>query len=338
MKNIYDKMIRLSIILPAYNVEKYIERCIRSLYCQELALAEYEVIVVDDGSPDNLHEIVKNLQKEFENLILIRQENKHVGGARNTGIREAKGEYILFVDPDDYILPNTLLYLLNRMKEEDLDVLRTEFAFATPEKVTLTLTGKDSPVLPGNIFFKKYGVDHSACVHVIRKNLLTGNNILFREKTPREDGDFMSKVTFFAKRIQHISFIFYVYFTREDSITHTAKIETFIADILMIQVINDFNESVVKQKDGEAYKIFQRGIEQSIRSFAKLSLNYSLRDIITIFKTIQEIRLLETLHPVCFMDKANKLLIIHFPFLYSVSLQLLKIPVWVYRLRFKFLK
>lgn len=324
-------MIQLSIIIPAYNIEKYIEKCIRSLYSQELNLAEYEVIVIDDGSPDNLNEIVKNLQKEFNNLRLIRQENKHAGGARNTGIREAQGKYILFVDPDDYVLPNTLLYLLDRVEKEDLDVLATKYSTSK----STTLTDKKSQVLTGGAFLKEYGYSHCIWLHIIRKDLLTDNKILFREKIGRHDGDFMAKVIFYANRIQYIPFVFYVYLIREGSITQTFKVETLIADVLMNQAINDFNESIVRQKDKEAYKVLQRTIWYSLHSYTKGSLKYSLKDIRRVFKTIQNIGLLDTLYPINRVEKVQKILIQRSPFIYSVSLHLLKIFVWFYRLRFK---
>ena len=88
-------MIRLSFIVPVYGVEKYIEECIRSLYNQDIPQSEYEVICVDDCSPDGSRAIVERLQTEYPTLHLIcHAENKRQGGARNTGLREAKGQYI----------------------------------------------------------------------------------------------------------------------------------------------------------------------------------------------------------------------------------------------------
>lgn len=109
-------MIKLSIIVPIYNVEQYVEECIRSLYRQDIPISEYEVICVDDCSPDNSAAIVERLQKEYPTLRLIHNErNKKLGGARNTGLKEAKGEYILFVDSDDMLKPNCLKQLVDLM-------------------------------------------------------------------------------------------------------------------------------------------------------------------------------------------------------------------------------
>lgn len=117
-------MIRLSIIVPFYNVEKYIEQCIRSLYDQDIPWEEYEVICVDDCSPDGSRAIVERLQKEYPTLKLLTHEvNKKLGAARNTGRRFAKGKYIWNVDSDDAIEKNCLSQLLTVCEQDNLDVL-----------------------------------------------------------------------------------------------------------------------------------------------------------------------------------------------------------------------
>ena len=121
-------MIRLSFIVPVYNVEPYIEECIRSLYNQDIPQEVYEVICVDDCSPDGSRAIVERLQKEYPTLkLLIHTENKRQGGARNTGMKVAQGRYIWFVDSDDYIKPNCLKSLLEQAEKEDLDILDFDF-------------------------------------------------------------------------------------------------------------------------------------------------------------------------------------------------------------------
>ena len=109
-------MKRLSVVIPMYNVEPYVERCIRSLLQQDLPLNDYEIICVNDGSPDRSGEIVERLQKEYSNIILINQQNQGVSRARNRGIHEAGSKYVLFIDPDDYIRENTLNMVLKMPK------------------------------------------------------------------------------------------------------------------------------------------------------------------------------------------------------------------------------
>ena len=93
-------MLRLSIIVPEYKVEPWVEKCIRSLEDQDVSRDEYEIIVVNDGTPDRSAEIVRSLIPEFGNITVIDQENRGLAGARNTGIRHANGNYLIFVDSE----------------------------------------------------------------------------------------------------------------------------------------------------------------------------------------------------------------------------------------------
>src|SRR5690554_4926594 len=97
---------QLSVIVPAFNVESWIERCLLSIVHQDISPESYEVIVINDGSPDQSASIAKELAKTFSQIVVIDQENKGLSGARNTGIQNAKGKYVLFIDSDDYIEPN----------------------------------------------------------------------------------------------------------------------------------------------------------------------------------------------------------------------------------------
>ena len=87
----------LSIIIPVYNVEKYIYKTLDSIYSQEYPQDEVEVIVINDGTPDSSIEIVEQFNKKYSNLIVVNQENQGLSGARNTGIHKAKGKYLINV-------------------------------------------------------------------------------------------------------------------------------------------------------------------------------------------------------------------------------------------------
>jgi glycosyltransferase involved in cell wall biosynthesis len=114
---------KLSIIVPVYKVEKYLTGCLTSLVHQDIVASDYEIIVVNDGSPDNSKAIIFSFQEKCSNIIYIEQENQGVSAARNAGIKIAKGDYILFVDSDDTIAPNCLNAIYNRALADDLDLL-----------------------------------------------------------------------------------------------------------------------------------------------------------------------------------------------------------------------
>lgn len=113
---------RFSIIIPVYNVEKYIGRCMDTVMHQ--TFDDYEVIVVDDETPDNSMDIVRKYAEEFPGKIhMIRQKNTRQGGARNRGVTMAQGEYILFVDSDDYVHTDMLRIVDERLRENPCDIL-----------------------------------------------------------------------------------------------------------------------------------------------------------------------------------------------------------------------
>lgn len=117
-------MIRLSFILPFYGVERYIGKCLESIYAQNVPEDQYEVICVNDCSPDHSEDVVLEYSKEHTNLTLIRHEvNRKLGAARNTGLKAAKGKYVWFIDTDDYIQENCLSHVLELCEQNDLEIL-----------------------------------------------------------------------------------------------------------------------------------------------------------------------------------------------------------------------
>lgn len=112
-----------SIIIPVYNVEKYIARCLDSIYNQDFEEHNYEVIIVNDGTPDNSMSIVDSYANCHKNMVIVNKANGGVSSARNAGIREAKGEYIIFVDSDDTIQVNSLKLVSLELEKEKVEIL-----------------------------------------------------------------------------------------------------------------------------------------------------------------------------------------------------------------------
>lgn len=116
--------IKLSIVVPFYGVERYIGECLDSIYHQDMPEEEYEVICVNDCSPDNSEQIVVRYMKDHKNLKLIRHDtNKKLGAARNTGLKAAVGQYVWFVDSDDFIQENSLIEIFAVCERDNLDIL-----------------------------------------------------------------------------------------------------------------------------------------------------------------------------------------------------------------------
>ena len=117
----------ISIIIPVYNVEKFIRQCLDSILSQ--SYKNYEVILIDDKSKDSSLDIIREYEKKYSNFFVIEnKKNSGPGASRNKGIDKAKGEYIMFIDSDDYIEPNTLEDAFNAAKKYDADVVRYDFS------------------------------------------------------------------------------------------------------------------------------------------------------------------------------------------------------------------
>ena len=117
----------LSVIIPVYNVEEYISDCLKSIYAQGLEDDVFEVILVNDGTPDNSIGIVEDIIHHHHNIIVINQANQGVSNARNTGFAKATGEYVYFVDPDDILNDNSLSVLVAHLKGSLIDILMADY-------------------------------------------------------------------------------------------------------------------------------------------------------------------------------------------------------------------
>lgn len=153
-------MILISIIIPFYNVEKYISQCLDSVVNQDLPLSEYEIICVNDASPDHSRDIVFEYMKKYPNISLIEHKhNKKLGAARNTRRSIAQGKYIWNVDSDDIIEHNCLKRLISICERDNLDVLRIGHGLLNNSNETAqTFRFQDTPVLSGIDFMEQYGI------------------------------------------------------------------------------------------------------------------------------------------------------------------------------------
>ena len=128
---------KLSIIVPVYNVADYLPKCLDSLLAQDLPQNEYEIIVVNDGSTDNSGNIAQQYADKYANITLINQANQGLSGARNTGIKCAKGDYIQFVDSDDYVDIHLFERLQHIIEQYDPDIIKISHDIVSEDKIFL---------------------------------------------------------------------------------------------------------------------------------------------------------------------------------------------------------
>ena len=218
--------LRLSIIIPFYNVEQYIAECLESVYQQDIPEEEYEVICVNDGSPDRSRDIVLEYQKKHSNLVLVEHEvNKKLGAARNTGRAAAKGNYIWNVDSDDKIVTNCLGNLMRICEENELDVL--DFGrsrFWEGKSTEMPNVKPTDGVILGLDYMEQLKSNELSrmCVvwrRVIRRAFLDENKIFSPEINMGEDVPYSFKVLMSAKRMMVIHDSCYLYRANPESLT-----------------------------------------------------------------------------------------------------------------------
>lgn len=201
---------KLSIIIPVYNVEKHISRCLDSLVNQDIDSSEYEVIIVSDGSKDNSIAIAESYCKQYNNFFIHHQENQGVGAARNKGMSLAKGDYIYFLDPDDYIADNVLKNLTDFAITYQPDVL----TFKSKGTTLKTLNAPDSSIQKPIAINKKSGLDYIAqhnfkseiWWYIINKKFIDDIKLEFIVGRWMEDAIFTAKLFVKAKNIIKLPF------------------------------------------------------------------------------------------------------------------------------------
>jgi len=253
----------LSIIVPVYNVEYYLDKCISSLFCQDINPNSYEVITVNDGSTDNSLNKLEELKKTYPSIKIITQQNQGLSGARNTGLNHASGEYVLFVDSDDYILENTLKSLLSIVQEYNLDILEFAAKGISEDGKTVYISKNSSQgkVLSGETYISEITYMSSACNKLYKMSFLNKNQFRFMEGVYIEDIEFNTRVVYKASKVMAIDAVIACFLKREGSITRTSsflKTKKMIYDIhKVLSSINDFNEFTVT-KTSVAYVPLKR--------------------------------------------------------------------------------
>ena len=232
-------MVKLSIIIPVYNVEKYLTKCLDSVLVDNAFTGQ--VICVNDGSTDGSGKILEQYAAKYPNVETIAQPNAGLSAARNAGIKAAKGEYVVFLDSDDYWETKVLDGLLAQIDREELDVLRfkyqnvrvidakhidstnLEYEVFQPYKRDSRLDNDYSETVTDGVTFlnERMNTQCYAVLYIVRRALLEG--CIFTEGIYFEDTDWTPRMLVRAKRVASTDMIVYNYLVREGSITNAVN-------------------------------------------------------------------------------------------------------------------
>lgn len=247
----------LSIIIPVYNVAPYVRACLNSIYQQGTKEEDFEVILINDGSTDNSLQIITDIEKRHTNIIIITQENQGLSISRNQGIIRATGEFILFVDSDDLLIPNTLSYLLQCARKYNTDMVQGKFIklnndeikkYSPPHSHFPDLSKTGNLIKKGETAFTEdYNLYESyVWVYLFKREFIVKNKLFFPEHKYFEDIPFTVTGILKAERFLPLPTLFYIYRQRDNSIMSTI-------DITKLYSMNDIIEKLYSLLNKETF-------------------------------------------------------------------------------------
>jgi len=254
----------LSVIIPCFNVEKYIEKCILSVINNDLDLRDLEIILVDDESPDNTVSIVKNMIRSYAKIKLISQKNKGLGGARNTGVLNASGDYVLFLDADDYLKKNALKNVITFASENKLDILEYGAIGVTEKYDEVYRYSKSTDIiLSGFEYLDNTNYMNSACNKLYAVSFLNNHGLRFEERIFIEDFEFNTRAFYYAKRVKAVEDILGCFVQTSNSITRNISIEKNSKMLSDIEEVIDLTIKFQQEESNfssKVHKVFKERI------------------------------------------------------------------------------
>lgn len=235
----------ISIIIPVYKVEEYIDKCIKSILNQ--TYSNIEVILIDDGSPDNCPQICDNYALKDERIKVIHKINGGLSDARNAGLHFANGEYVLFVDSDDYVEIDACEQFINCLNNENPDIITGSAIQIKYGNKIIKMNYKKNctnKIISGEEYLLMRMQDEilnmAVWLNLYRRQFLINNNLFFVKGRLHEDEQWTPRVLLKAKKVKETNICFYNYMIRNDSITQV-KDKTKNA-IDQIQTVNELTK------------------------------------------------------------------------------------------------
>ena len=234
---------KVSVIVPVYNTEKYLEKCLDSIVNQ--TYQDIEIIIVNDGSTDNSKEIINKYVDKYSNIKVYNKQNGGLSSARNLGIEKANGKYLMFVDSDDYIEKTMIKKMYEKSQENKSDIVVCEFSYVYDDGRKIR---SYSNLNYTNISDKKYLLTPPmAPIRLIKKDLF--NNIKFKEGIYYEDLELCPKLVKYSKKISYVNESLYNYLMRDSSIMHQNSFNDKLLDIY--KVLDSNYDALIKEYHDE---------------------------------------------------------------------------------------
>jgi Glycosyltransferases involved in cell wall biogenesis len=260
-------------------MEKYIERCIFSVINLPLQKEEYEVIVINDGSTDSGMKIVETIAAGNNHLILINKENGGQSSARNIGIDAARGNYLFFLDSDDYVDGTTLNSALEYAIENDLDMLpvSSHIVYENGNMYPIDFYDEIKSPISGAEFLNNFFVGDYMWQYFYKSKIIKDNNLRLTENLhSSEDAEFIVRFLTFVNRLSYNQLSVYYYFQRQDSISNQREMKHRKSKIEDMIAVADCYGELIRQRSSDAYLI--KGIENKRQGMLFSIFNQMHRD------------------------------------------------------------
>lgn len=233
---------KLSIIIPVYNVERYVGACLDSVYEQQVDEASFEVVVVNDGTPDDSMRVVARYAECHANIVVINKKNGGVSEARNYGIEAARGEYLMFVDADDALLPGSLKQVLEHIDSNEGIELYVARSFNEKGEVySWKEKLPEGGMLSGVESFRRGYFRGSSCGALYERAFLKRNSLLFPVGVRNgEDTIFFTCCQVLAQRMRYVDIALYKINERAGSASRTQNKETILLYELALRKVKEF--------------------------------------------------------------------------------------------------
>lgn len=255
-------MKKLSIIVTVYNKELYLRRCLDSCVGQEDVNPDlYEILVINDGSTDDSLNIIKEYVGKYPNISVLDQQNQGLSMARNNGVDAAGGDYVWFVDSDDWIAPDSVKLLEEAMsKNPDVIPIYAETNGIDNTRNQIPVTATD-----GRAVLLSMKWNHCGPFFIYNRNFLISNSLRYYPGIYHEDSELTPRLLFMASKVVVVPHILYTVFRDPESITQKPRIKRAYDNIFVCTRLFDFRESQIKN-DRELLKVYDRQISELLNN------------------------------------------------------------------------
>ena len=240
-------LMQLSIIIPAYNAEKYLDECLASCYRQEMSECDYELIIINDGSTDGTLEKAQEWSASHSNIKIISQENKGLSRSRNAGIEASQGDYVMFLDSDDQLADNSIARILAKCRKDNLDMLRICAADIIDGQIMRRFLFKDTSIAPGRMLLKgKFQV--CAPFAAYKREFLIKNSLGFYPGIYHEDNLFTPVAYYLAEKVGTWNHICYLVRQTPGSITRMSNPKRSTDLLMVVELLEKFSSEKVESR------------------------------------------------------------------------------------------